>query len=109
MRLNAADNHVALVSKLLLSSLQSLQLLLDDLLLLDKESTENAVLNAVGAPGTSVAALHLLLRLGERRQLVRAVRLYAKQLVAAVTYALVNRVVFLIGLPYRIVGSCRPF
>lgn len=46
--------------------------LLDDLLLLDQESTDNAVANAVSATGTTVGTADGLVSLGELSQLARA-------------------------------------
>jgi hypothetical protein len=50
---------------LLLALLLLLQHLLDDLLLLDEEGTDNAVTDAATASGTTVGALDGLLGLGD--------------------------------------------
>lgn len=57
---------------LLLGLASLLQDLLDDLLLLDQEGADDAVADAVAAPGTAVGALDGLLGLGERSILAGA-------------------------------------
>ena len=70
---------------LLLGLASLLQDLLDDLLLLDQEGADDAVANAVAAPGTAVGALDGLLGLGERSILAGAEGGDAGELGAAVT------------------------
>lgn len=54
--------HLALAGSLLLRLLEDL---LDDLLLLNQESTDDAVLDATGAAGTTVGAADVLLGAGD--------------------------------------------
>ena len=54
--------HLALAGSLLLRLLEDL---LDDLLLLNQESTDDAVLDATGAAGTTVGAADVLLGPGD--------------------------------------------
>ncbi len=64
LKTNTDENRhcLALASSLLLGLLEDL---LDDLLLLDQEGADNAVLDAAGAAGTTVSTADVLLGAGD--------------------------------------------